>query len=170
MSLRWQKSLVSPVYRYVWLSNRPCRISFIYSKNNKGPNIDPWGTTLFMVPSSKNTLSNETKIALLVREEWNHFIVLPEQTNVLHFILWYKVSKTIWISIKIIPLSFTFQHSLKSCPLTETDMYLWNDFLQSLIDECTTIHFSEDNLVTDQQLFFLSPLASKVTEKKVYKF
>ena len=37
-------------------------ISFIYSKNNKGPDI---GTPQFMVRASENTLSNETKKALL---------------------------------------------------------------------------------------------------------
>ena len=51
--------LVSPAYRYVWLSDRACGILSIYSKNNRYPNIDPWGTPQFMVPVSENTLPNE---------------------------------------------------------------------------------------------------------------
>ena len=44
------------------LSDRACRISFVYSKKkDKGTNIDPWGTPQFIVPTSGNTLSNETK-------------------------------------------------------------------------------------------------------------
>ena len=38
----------------------------MYSKNNKGPFIDPWGTPQFMVPASEKTLPNETKITLLL--------------------------------------------------------------------------------------------------------
>ena len=77
--LCWQKILVSSAYRYVWVFDRACGVSFIYSKNNKGLNIDPWGTRQFMVPVSQKTVSNETKKAPFVRKEWNHFIVLLEK-------------------------------------------------------------------------------------------
>ena len=39
----------------------------MYKKNNKGTNIDPWGTPEFMVAASKKTVPNETKKALFVR-------------------------------------------------------------------------------------------------------
>ena len=51
-SLCWQKILVSSAYRYVWVFDKACRISFLYSINNKGPNIDPWGTPPLMFPPS----------------------------------------------------------------------------------------------------------------------
>ena len=47
--------------------DKACGISFMYSKNNKGSNLDPWGTPQFMVPASEKTVPNETKIALFVR-------------------------------------------------------------------------------------------------------
>ena len=59
--------LVSFAYRYVWLSDRACGISFMYGKNNKGPNTNPWWTRQIMGPASENTLTNETKKALFVR-------------------------------------------------------------------------------------------------------
>ena len=39
----------------------------MYSKNNKGPNKDPWGTPQFMVPASEKAVPNEAKITLFVR-------------------------------------------------------------------------------------------------------
>ena len=39
----------------------------IYSKNNQGFNIDPWGTLQFMVPASENALFNDTKKVVFVR-------------------------------------------------------------------------------------------------------
>ena len=47
--------------RYIRLFDRACGISFIYNKENKGPNIDPWGTPHFSAPSSDNKLSSESK-------------------------------------------------------------------------------------------------------------
>ena len=58
---------VSHAYRYVWLFDAPCGIAFTYIKNNKGSNIDNWGTLQVMLPASIKTLSNEMKKALLVR-------------------------------------------------------------------------------------------------------
>ena len=57
----------------------------MYSKNNKGPNNDPWGTLQFMVPASKKTVPNEKKKALFVRCEYNYFIVFSEKP--MHLIL-----------------------------------------------------------------------------------
>ena len=53
--------LVLSACRYRSLFDKACGISFIYKKNNIGPNIDPWGTPQFMVAASENTLSNEKK-------------------------------------------------------------------------------------------------------------
>ena len=44
--------------------------------------------------------------------------------------------------------------NLKSCKLS--NMYLWNDLLQSVIGRCTAIHFFEDNPLFDRKLVFLS--------------
>ena len=46
-----------------------CRISFMYSKNSKGPNIDPWGIAHLIVPASEKAVPNETKKALFMRSE-----------------------------------------------------------------------------------------------------
>ena len=94
----WQKILVSSAYRYIWVFEKVCGISFMYSKNSIGLNIDPWVTLQYMVPASEKPVPNETKVALFVRSERNHFTVLPEK--LVHFIfsnktLWSKVSKTI---------------------------------------------------------------------------
>ena len=138
----------SSAYNYAWLFDRDCGISFIYSKIDNGPNIDPWGNPQFMALISKNAMSNETKNALYVTQEWKCFIVLSEKS--MHFILcnkilWSEVSKGFWRSIKII--------------------LVWNDLLLSLVEKCTTIHFFEDNLVFDCELIFLSPLILKAIEK-----
>ena len=39
----------------------------MYSKNNKGHNMNSWGTPQFMVPAFKNAVPHETKKALFVR-------------------------------------------------------------------------------------------------------
>ena len=62
-----------------------------------------------------------------------------------------------------------FQYCLKSHQLTETDMYLWSDLFYSLIDNYTAVHFFENNPGFDCELFFLSPLLLRATEKWVYK-
>ena len=65
--LCWQKLFVSSAYRYVWVFDKASWILFMYSKNSKGPNIDLWETQQFMVPASKNSVPNETKITLSVK-------------------------------------------------------------------------------------------------------
>ena len=62
-----QKILVSSAYRYVWVFDKACGISFIYSKNKKDLSIDLWGTLQFMAPAFEKTVPNETKITLFVR-------------------------------------------------------------------------------------------------------
>ena len=52
---------------YVWVFGRACRIPFMYCKNNKDPNIDPWGNPQFMVPTSEKAVANEKKKVLFVR-------------------------------------------------------------------------------------------------------
>ena len=44
-----------------------CVATIIYSKNNKGPYADPWGTPQLVILVSRNILSDETKEALLER-------------------------------------------------------------------------------------------------------
>ena len=63
-SFNWEKMLVSSAYRYVWLFGRAFGMSFIYNRNNKSPNKDPWGTPQFMVLPLENALSNKSKKAL----------------------------------------------------------------------------------------------------------
>ena len=53
------KNAVLSAYRYAWLTDRDCGISFIYSKNNKIPNTDPWGNPQFRAPAPENTLSDK---------------------------------------------------------------------------------------------------------------
>ena len=42
---------------------------YVYSNNNKDPNIDPWVTPHFMVPTSKSSFSIEVKKALWDKNE-----------------------------------------------------------------------------------------------------
>ena len=51
-SLCWQKILVTSAYRNVRVFDKAWGMSCI-AKNNKGPNIDPWGTLQFKVPASE---------------------------------------------------------------------------------------------------------------------
>ena len=44
-------------------------------------------------------------------------------------------------------------------------MYLRDDLLQNLIDNCTAAHFFEDNPPFDCELNFLSPSTLRATEK-----
>ena len=48
-SFCWQKILVQPAYRYLWVFCKVCWVSFMYSKNNEGPNSDPWKIPQFMI-------------------------------------------------------------------------------------------------------------------------
>ena len=66
-SLWWQKIRLSSSYKDVWVFDRACEILFMYCKNNKDPNIDPWGTPEFMITSSQKIVLYKTKKAVLVR-------------------------------------------------------------------------------------------------------
>ena len=141
----------------IWVFDRACGISFIYSKNNKGLNIDPWGTRQFMAPVSQITVSNETKKAPFVRKEWNHFIVLLEKP--IDFIssnkiLWFKVLRAFSRSIKIIPVCF--QHRLKSCQSCET-------YTCGMICSKTCLYSSSFFLT--QSCVWYGPSILKATEK-----
>ena len=118
-----KKMLVFSACRCMWLSDRACRVSFVYSKKkDKGTNIDPWGTPQFIVPTSGNTLSNETKKSSVCEVEWNHFIVSLETP--MHLILCNKIydlrcQKPFWRSLKIIAVYFLFSVSLKIMSLKQ---------------------------------------------------
>ena len=131
-SLCWQKIIVSSACRYVWVFDKACEISCIYSKKNNSPNIDPWRTPQFMVAASKKTLPNETKKVLFVRYEWNHFIFhLKNVCSPFCLIKFFNLRclKPFENQLKFYQDVFHFQHCLKSCQLIETNMYWWNDLL-----------------------------------------
>ena len=78
--------LMSSTYRYVLLSDRTCAISVIYSKSNKGLNIDPWGNLQFIVSAYENTLSNETKKSSSCEVRMKTFSCFIWKTDALHFV------------------------------------------------------------------------------------
>ena len=143
--------LVSYAQRYVWLFDRACEISFIYNKNNKGPNIDLWGTPQFMVPDSKNKLSNDARKELCLRDKSKTTLLSYLKNLRISFCLrklcdlWWQ--KPFEDRLKSYQYLFYFQQRLKSCQFSKTNTYLWNDLLYNLIGKCATVHFFEDNPV-----------------------
>ena len=71
------------VFMTIW--ERLWNIIYIL-KNNKDPNIDPWGTPQLMVPAYENTLSNEITVGVceIRMKLFNSFIW---KTYVIHFVL-----------------------------------------------------------------------------------
>ena len=115
MSLCWYKKLVPPAYRYAWPIDRAHGVSFIYSKNNKPYNMNPWGTPQLMVPASEfiHFLMKQKKFSCSEKTE-----TIAWSTKTMHFILsnktlWYKMLQAFWRSIKIIPVCFPFSGPFK---------------------------------------------------------
>ena len=128
-SVYWWRVIASSIYRYFWVFDRASKMSFIYNKNNRGPNIDLWETQQFIVRASKKRVPVETKKVLIGRKERNN--LLFDLKKSMHYmlsnkILWSKMSKTFW-RVKSHQYIFHFQYRLKPCWLIETNMYLWND-------------------------------------------
>ena len=81
MSLCWQKILVPSAYRYVWVFDKACGRSFICNKNNKGPNIVPFGElhSLWSLLPKRGCLMKRKKLYLWDTSENISFIVLSEK-------------------------------------------------------------------------------------------
>ena len=81
-----KKMLVFSACRCMWLSDRACRISFVYSKKkDKGTNIDPWGTPQFSSYFWKHIVQwNEKKLCLWGRMK--PFYCFIGNTDAPHFV------------------------------------------------------------------------------------
>ena len=64
-------------------------MSFIYNKNNRGPNIDLWETQQFIVRASKKRVPVETKKVLIGRKERNN--LLFDLKKSMHYMLSNKI-------------------------------------------------------------------------------
>ena len=144
----------------------------MYNKNSKDPNINPWETVQYMVPSSKKGVLDQVKKTLFWDKSETIFLFYLK--NFYEKVL----CPSFWLlkfcdfgcnsfegRLKSYLNLFHFQHRSKFCKLIKTNMYLWNDLLWLLSVKCTAVHFFEDNPTFDHKLIYLSPSILKVTEK-----
>ena len=130
--------------RYMWLSDRSGVISLIYSKNNTGHKIDPWGNLQFMVL-------------------WKTQCPMKQRCSVCEIRIKLYLKK--WCLLFCLITFYDLKSQNHFEDVSETSMYQWNDLLYSLIDKCTAVYFFEDNHVFVCELILLSPLILKATKK-----